>query len=145
MFLLVVHDNVKHHIDRVRDIHVEGFHSLLQGQVHPDHVLAHGVVLCQVEQLPVLAELLLGLLEVSLVSSFLLSELHDFLQQVLLDHLKESFLLQRLFLDVERQVFSVHNTLYEVKVLWDQVLASSHEEDPPQVQLNIVLPLLRLL
>ena len=103
--------------------------------MHLDHILAH------VEQLPYLAELLVRLLEVVSVLSDLLGELHN-LQQVLLVHLKGLVQLKRLPRDVEKQVFSAHDTLEEVSVLWNQVLVVNHEEDPPCVQLDVVLPLL---
>ena len=48
MFLLVVHDGVKHHVHRIRVSNIEGSLDLLQGQRPLDHILALFIVLCQI-------------------------------------------------------------------------------------------------
>merc|ERR1719167_1583299 len=95
-------------------------------------------------QLDVLAELLVELLEVVLVFANLLNQLHHLLDQVLADDLKNLVLLQHLPGNVQGQIFAVNNALDKVEVLWDDLLAVIHDEDPAYVQLDVVLSLLVL-
>merc|ERR1712061_878955 len=95
-------------------------------------------------QLEVLAELLVELLEVVLVLTDLLDQLHHLLDEVLPDHLEDLVLLEHFSGDVERQILRVDHTLDEVEVLGDELLAVVHDEDPPHVELDVVLSLLVL-
>merc|ERR1719454_1509720 len=88
-------------------------------------------------ELDVLAELLVKLLEVLRVLLDLAKELNALLHNVLLDHLEDLVLLQRLARDVERQVLRVDDALDEGEPLGDEVLAVVHDEDAAHVQLDV--------
>ena len=66
----------------------------------------------------------------------------------LLDPLSSRFqdlvLLEHLSGNVEREILGVDDALDKVKVLGDEFLAVVHDEDPPDVQLDVVLTLLVL-
>merc|ERR1719298_126973 len=93
-------------------------------------------------ELDVLAELLVELLEVLGVLLDLGEELDALLDDVLLDHLEDLVLLQRLARDVERQVLRVNDALDEGEPLGDEVLAVVHDEDAAHVQLDVARVLL---
>merc|ERR1719311_253016 len=93
-------------------------------------------------ELDVLAELLVELLEVLRVLLDLAKELDALLDDVLLDHLEDLVLLERLARDVERQVLRVDDALHEGEPLWDEVLAVVHDEDAADVQLDVARVLL---
>lgn len=57
-------------------------------------------------------------------------------------YLQNLVLLQHLTRDVERQVFTIHNTLNEAQVLRDEVITVVHDEHSAYVQLDVVLLLL---
>merc|ERR1711968_101688 len=95
-------------------------------------------------QLEVLAELLPELCVVLLVLADVRDHFQDLLHEVLLDHLEDLVLLQRLTRDVERQILGVDNTLDEAVVLRDEVLAVVHDENTAHVQLDVVKLLLWL-
>merc|ERR1711963_1194524 len=95
-------------------------------------------------QLEVLAELLVELLEVVLILGQLLNELHHLLDEVLPDDLEDLVLLEHFSGDVERQILRVDDTLDKVEVLRNELLAVVHDEDPPDVELDVVLSLLVL-
>merc|ERR1719487_1089894 len=93
-------------------------------------------------ELDVLAKLLVELLEVLRVLLDLAKELDALLHDVLLDHLEDLVLLQRLARDVERQVLRVDDALDEGEPLGDEVLAVVHDEDAADVQLDVARVLL---
>lgn len=95
-------------------------------------------------KLDVLAEGLVELVEVVLVFGDLRDEVKALLDKVLADDLKNLVLLERLTGDVERKILRVDNTLDEVEVLGDEVLAVVHDEDTANVELDVVALLLRL-
>ena len=95
-------------------------------------------------ELDVLAERLVELVEVVLVLRNLGDEVHALLDEVLADDLENLVLLQRLTRDVERQILGVDDTLDEVEVLGDEVLAVVHDEDAADVELDVVALLLGL-
>ncbi len=106
-------------------------------------LLPVGGVLVDAE-LEVLAELLVELLVTVLVLGEFVDQLHAFLDQVLADDLQDLVLLEHLTGNVERQVLGVDDALDEVQVLGDELLAVVHDEDAPDVQLDVVLLLLVL-
>merc|ERR1719390_427786 len=89
-----------------------------------------------------LIKLLVELLEVLRVLLDLAKELDALLDNVLLDHLEDLVLLERLARDVERQVLRVDDALHEGEPLWDEVLAIVHDEDAADVQLDVARVLL---
>jgi hypothetical protein len=95
-------------------------------------------------ELHVLAEGLVELSEVVLVLSNLTEHIHGLLDEVLADDLEDLVLLQGLTRDVERKIFRVDNTLDEVEVLGDEILAVIHDEDAADIELNVVALLLAL-
>lgn len=95
-------------------------------------------------ELQVLRKGLVELLEVVLVLSNLLEQVHTLLDNVLSDNLKNLVLLERLTRDVERQVFGVNDAFDEVKVFRDEVLAIIHDKDATNVELDVVALLLSL-
>ncbi len=102
-----------------------------------------GSVLVDTE-LDVLAKGLVELGEGVLVLSDLGDHLHGLLDNVLPDDLQDLVLLQSLTRDVEWQILRVDDTLDEVEVLWDEVLAVVHDEDTTNVELDVVALLLGL-
>jgi len=95
-------------------------------------------------QLEVLAELLVELLPAVLVLGQLVHQLDALLDQVLADDLEDLVLLEHLPGDVEGQVLGVDDALDEVEVLGDELLAVVHDEDAPDIELDVVLLLLVL-
>ena len=95
-------------------------------------------------ELDVLAEGLVELVEVVLVLRNLGEEVHALLDEVLADDLEDLVLLERLTRDVEREILGVDDTLDEVEVLGDKVLAVVHDEDTADVELDVVALLLGL-
>merc|ERR1719370_223986 len=90
-------------------------------------------------KLQVLAELFIELLEVVLVLSHLLDQLHHLLHQVLPDHLEDLVLLEHFSRNIKGQILAVNDALDEVEVLGDEVFTVVHDEHPPDVQLDVVL------
>ena len=95
-------------------------------------------------ELQVLAKRLVELGEVVLVLSDLREDVHALLDDVLANDLQNLVLLQGLTGDVERQVLGVDNTLDEVEVLGNEVLAVVHDENAANVELDVVALLLAL-
>jgi hypothetical protein len=95
-------------------------------------------------ELDVLAESLVELGEVVLVLGDLGEELQALLDEVLADDLQDLVLLEGLTGDVEGEVLRVDDTLDEVEVLGNEVLAVVHDEDTADVELDVVALLLRL-
>ena len=93
-------------------------------------------------ELEVLAKVLVELLEIVLVLGDLTEKFHALLHEVLANDFENLVLLQGLTGDVEGQVLGVHDTLDEVEILRDQVLAVIHNEDTPDVELDVVALLL---
>lgn len=85
-----------------------------------------------------------SLVEAVLVLGNLGDHLQGLLDDVLADDLQDLVLLKSLTRDVERQVLRVDDTLDEVEVLWDEVLAVVHDEDTANVELDVVALLLGL-
>lgn len=95
-------------------------------------------------ELQVLSERLVELSKVVLVLRDLAEEVHALLDDVLSDDLENLVLLQGLTRDVEREILRVNDTLDEVEVLGDEVLAIVHDEDTANIELDVVALLLRL-
>ena len=95
-------------------------------------------------ELEVLAELFVEFLEVLSVLADFLEELKTLLGDVLLDDLQDLVVLEILSADVEREVLGVDDTSNEAEVLGDQFLAVVHDEDSPDVELDVVFLLLGL-
>ena len=95
-------------------------------------------------ELQVLRERLVELLEVVLVLSDLREQVHALLDDVLADDLENLVLLEGLTRDVERKILGVDDTLDEVEVFGDEILAVVHDEDAADVELDVVALLLRL-
>src|SRR3569833_1925852 len=95
-------------------------------------------------QLDVLGEGAVELVELLLVLGDLVEELERLLDDVLLDHLHDLVLLERLAGQVQGQVLRVDDTLDESQPLGDQVRSIVRYEDAADVQLDVVLGLLGL-
>jgi hypothetical protein len=95
-------------------------------------------------KLQVLAERFVELLEVVLVLGDLGEKIHGLLDEVFADNLKDLVLLQSFTGDVEREILRVDNTLDEVEVFRDDVLAVVHDEDAANVELDVIALLLCL-
>ena len=95
-------------------------------------------------ELQVLAERLVELLEVVLVLSDLGEHVHALLDDVLADDLENLVLLEGLTRDVEGKILGVDDTLNEVEVFGNDVLAVVHDEDAADVELDVVALLLGL-
>ena len=95
-------------------------------------------------ELDVLAERLVELVEVVLVLSDLGEKVKALLDDVLANNLENLVLLESLTRDVEREILRVDDTLDEVEVLGDDVLAVVHDEDAADVELDVVPLLLGL-
>jgi hypothetical protein len=93
-------------------------------------------------ELQVLAEGLVEFGKVVLVLSDLGQEIHALLDDVLADDLEDLVLLEGLSRDVEGEILRVDDTLDEVEVLGDEVLAVVHDEDTADVELDVVALLL---
>ena len=95
-------------------------------------------------ELRVLAERLVELLEVVLVLGNLADEVHSLLGNVLADDLEDLVLLEGFTGDVKREILGVDDTLDEVEVFGNDVLAVVHDEDSTNVKLDVVALLLGL-
>ena len=95
-------------------------------------------------QFEILAELLVEFLEVFGILTDLLEELKAFLGDVLFDDLKDLVVLEILPADVEGKILGVDNTPDETEIFGDEVLAIVHNEDSPDVELDVVFLLLGL-
>jgi hypothetical protein len=95
-------------------------------------------------ELDVLAERLVELGKVVLVLRDVLEHLDGLLDEVLADDLQDLVLLESLTRDVEGEVLRVDDTLDEVEVLGDEVLAVVHDENAANIELDVVALLLRL-
>ena len=95
-------------------------------------------------KLEVFTEGLIELLEIVFVFSDLREQIHALLDNVLADDFEDLVLLKCLTRDVERQVFRIDDTLDEVEILRNEVLAVVHDEDTADVELDIVALFLAL-
>jgi len=95
-------------------------------------------------ELQVLAKRLVELLEVVFVLGDFRKDVHALLDDVLADDLEDLVLLEGLTRDVEGKIFRVDDTLDEVEVLGNEVLAIVHDEDTADIKLDVVALLLRL-
>jgi hypothetical protein len=95
-------------------------------------------------KLQVLAERFVELFEVVLVLSDLGEKIHGLLDDVFADNLKDLVLLQSFTGDVEGEILRVDDTLDEVEVFRDDVLAVIHDEDAANVELDVIALLLCL-
>ena len=95
-------------------------------------------------ELDVLAEGLVELVEVVFVLSNLTDEVEGLLDKILADNLENLVLLEGFARDVQREILRVDDTLDEVEVLRNEVLAVVHDEDTANVELDVVTLLLRL-
>merc|ERR1719420_2032950 len=89
-------------------------------------------------ELEVLSEGLVELGEVVLVLGNLVEHLEALLDKVLLHDLEDLVLLEHLTRDVQWEVLRVHDSLDEAQVLWHEVFAVVHDEDTPDVKLDVV-------
>jgi len=92
----------------------------------------------------VFGKLLVELLEAILVLADFIDELKALLDEILPDDLQDLVLLQHLTGNVERKILRIDNSLEEVEVLRDELFTVVHDEDSPDVQLDVVLLLLVL-
>lgn len=92
----------------------------------------------------VLAKAFIKLVEVVLVLRDLAEKVQTLLDNVLTDHLEDLVLLESLAGNVEREILGVHNTLDEIEVFGDQVLAIVHDKDTADIELDVVTLLLGL-
>lgn len=90
----------------------------------------------------VLRELFVELGLVFLVFSYFSEHFKASLDHVLFDHLEYFVLLQHFSRDVQRQVIRIDDTFDKAEPLWDEFLAVVHDEDSPDVQLDVVFLLL---
>lgn len=95
-------------------------------------------------KLHVLAECLVELGEVVLVLRNFSEQVHALLDDVLADDLENLVLLKSLTRDVQRQILGVDDTLDEVQILGNEILAVVHDEYTADVELDVVTLLLRL-
>lgn len=95
-------------------------------------------------ELQVLAEGLVKFGEVVLVLGDLAEHVHAFLDNVLTNDLENLVLLESLTGDVKREILRVDDTLDEVEVFRDDVLAVVHDEDAADIELDVVALLLGL-
>jgi hypothetical protein len=95
-------------------------------------------------ELQVLAKGLVELGKVVLVLSNFADEVQRLLDDVLADDLEDLVLLQGLTRDVERKILRVDDTLDEVEIFGDEILAVVHDEDTADVELDVVALLLAL-
>ena len=89
-------------------------------------------------ELQVLAESLVELGEIILVLGNLAEHVHTLLDDVLTNDLEDFVLLKSLTRDVEREILGVNNTLDEVEVFGNDVLAVVHDKDATDVEFDIV-------
>ena len=95
-------------------------------------------------KLDVFAKGLVELSEVVFVFSNLADKVHGLLHKILADDLKDFVLLKSLTGDVKRKIFGVDDTLDEVEILGNEVLAVVHDEYTANIEFNVVTLLLRL-
>jgi hypothetical protein len=93
-------------------------------------------------ELDVLAESFVEFGEVVLVFGDFGEQVHALLNEVLANDLQDLVLLEGLTGDVEGEILRIDNTLDEVEVLGDEILAVVHNEDTADVKLDIVALLL---
>lgn len=77
-------------------------------------------------------------LVVIFVLTDVIKQFKTFLDQVLANDLEDLALLQSLAGDVQRQIFGINDTFDEAEVLWDKFFTVVHNEDPSNVQLDVV-------
>jgi hypothetical protein len=94
-------------------------------------------------ELEILTEGLVELGKVVLVLGNLTEKFHAFLDNVLAYDFEDLILLECLARNVERQIFRVDDTLDEVQIFRNQILAV-HDENAADVKLDVVALLLRL-
>lgn len=92
----------------------------------------------------VLAKGFIELVEVVLVLRNLAEKVHTLLDDVLTDDLEDLVLLESLAGNVEREILGVDNTLDEIEVFRDEVLAIVHDKDAADIELDVVTLLLGL-
>jgi hypothetical protein len=90
-------------------------------------------------ELQVLAKRLVELGEVVLVFSDLAEDVHALLDDVLANDLENLVLLEGLAGNVKREILRVDDTLDEVEVLGNEVLAVVHDEDTANVSSGQIL------
>ena len=93
-------------------------------------------------KLDVFAKRFVELGKVVLVLSNLAKEFHALFHDVLADDLENLVLLEGLTRDVQREILRIDNTLDEIEVLRNEVLTVVHDEDPANVELDVVALLL---
>ena len=92
-------------------------------------------------ELKVLPKLLVEGLKGLDVLRQLLEQLETLLDEVLPDDLQDLVVLEHLTGNVEREVFRVHYPLHKVEVLGDEVFGVLHDENPADVELDVILDL----
>jgi hypothetical protein len=89
-------------------------------------------------ELEVLAECLVKLGKVVLVLGDFAEDLHALFDNVLADDLEDLVLLEGFTRDVEREIFRVDDTLDEVEVLGDKILAIVHDEHAADIEFDVI-------
>ena len=92
----------------------------------------------------ILAKSFVELREVVLVLSDLGEEFQAFLDDVLANDFQDLVLLKSLTGNIEGEILRVNDTLDEIKVLGNEVLAVVHDKDTADIELDIVALLLGL-
>jgi hypothetical protein len=95
-------------------------------------------------ELDVLAEGLVELAKIVLVFGDLVEKIERLLDEVLANNFKDLILLQGFSRDVKGKIFRVDNTLDEIEVLGDEILAVVHDEYTANIELDVVALLLGL-
>ena len=92
----------------------------------------------------ILSEGLVELREVILVFRNFGDEVHRLFHEILADDLENFVLLECLTGDIERQIFRINDTLNEVEILGNEILAVIHDEHTADIKLDVVALLLGL-
>jgi hypothetical protein len=89
-------------------------------------------------ELDVLAKRLPELVKVVLVLRNFREQIHCLLHNVLANDLQDLVLLKRLTRDVEWQILGIDNTLNEVEIFGDDLLAIVHDEHAANIEFDVV-------
>lgn len=93
-------------------------------------------------ELQILAKRLVEFGEVVLILGDLAQKIHALLDDVLANDLENLVLLEGLSGDVEGEILRIDDTLDEVEVLGNDILAIVHDKDTAHVELNVIALLL---
>ena len=95
-------------------------------------------------ELQVLAKGFIELVEVVLVLRNLAEKVHTLFDNILTDDLEDLVLLKSLAGNVEGKILGVDDTLDEIKIFGDEVIAIVHDKDAADIKLDVVTLLLGL-